>query len=85
MSELYENPFETLREPVVPVDPDPDFAGRLRLRMTREVFAPPGGTMPTQTTPATALAWPPALTPGVARSARRVGEPELTAPHCRTP
>lgn len=29
--------------------------------------------------------WPPALTPGVARSARRVGEPELTAPHCRTP
>jgi hypothetical protein len=36
------DPFKALREPVTPVDPDPDFAGRLRLRLTREVFAPPG-------------------------------------------
>ena len=32
--------FEALREPVTPVDPDPDFAGRLRQRLTREIFAP---------------------------------------------
>ena len=58
--------FEALREPVTPVDPDPDFAGRLRLRLTREVFAPPGGTMSQQTT-ATRVerepAGPPTLTP----------------------
>jgi uncharacterized glyoxalase superfamily protein PhnB len=60
------DPFEALREPVTPVDPDPDFAGRLRLRLTREVFAHPGGTM-SQQTAAIAVerepAWPPALTP----------------------
>jgi len=60
------DPFEALREPVTPVDPDPDFAGRLRMRLTREVFAPPGGTMSQQTV-ATRVerepAWPPALTP----------------------
>ena len=39
------DPFEALREPVTPVDPDPDFAGRLRQRLTREVFTFPGGTM----------------------------------------
>ena len=27
------DPFEALREPVTPVDPDPDFAGRLRVRL----------------------------------------------------
>ena len=43
------DPFEALREPVTPVDPDPEFAGRLRMRLTREVFAPPGGTMSQQT------------------------------------
>src|SRR3979490_2035718 len=45
------DPFEALREPVTPVDPDPPFAGRLRQRLTREVFAPTGATMP-QRTPA---------------------------------
>jgi uncharacterized glyoxalase superfamily protein PhnB len=58
--------FEALREPVTPVDPDPDFAGRLRLRLTREIFAPPGGTMPQQTTAARVErepAGPPTLTP----------------------
>ena len=34
------DPFEALREPVTPADPDPDFARRLRQRLTREVFAP---------------------------------------------
>jgi uncharacterized glyoxalase superfamily protein PhnB len=43
------DPFETLREPVRPAEPDPGFAGRLRQRLAREVFAFPGGTMPQQT------------------------------------
>jgi uncharacterized glyoxalase superfamily protein PhnB len=42
------DPFDALREPVTPVDPDPDFARRLRTRLTREVFAP-GGAMRQQT------------------------------------
>jgi uncharacterized glyoxalase superfamily protein PhnB len=46
------DPFEALREPLIPVDPHPDFAERLRMRLTREIFAPSGGTMsqPTVTT-----------------------------------
>jgi uncharacterized glyoxalase superfamily protein PhnB len=60
------DPFEALREPVTPVDPDPEFAGRLRTRLTREIFAPLGGTM-SQQTAATRVerepAWPPVLTP----------------------
>ena len=58
--------FEALREPVTPIDPDPDFAGRLRLRLTREIFAPYGGTMSQQTTATRAErepAWPPTLAP----------------------
>jgi uncharacterized glyoxalase superfamily protein PhnB len=43
------DPFEALREAVTPVDPDPEFARRLRMRLTREVFASPGGTMSQQT------------------------------------
>jgi len=69
------DPFEALREPVTPTDPDPGFAGRLRQRLTREIFASAGGTMSQPTTsqhPTTPLrptetprepAWPPALTP----------------------
>src|SRR6266436_5940322 len=64
------DPFEALREPVTPVDPDPEFAGRLRMRLTREVFAPPfaapGGTMsqqPVATRAEREPAWPPTLTP----------------------
>jgi uncharacterized glyoxalase superfamily protein PhnB len=56
------DPFEALREPVTPVDPDPDFAGRLRLRLTREVFAPTGATM-TQQTAAIRAEREPALAP----------------------
>ncbi|MGB6576465.1 MAG: VOC family protein [Streptosporangiaceae bacterium] len=68
------DPFEALREPVTPADPDPDFAGRLRLRLTREVFAPSGGTM-SQQTAATHVerepAWPPTLTPYIVVSDAR--------------
>ena len=68
------DPFEALREPVTPVGPDPDFAGRLRQRLTREVFANPGGTMSQQTAPIRAErepAWPPALTPYIVVSDAR--------------
>jgi uncharacterized glyoxalase superfamily protein PhnB len=68
------DPFEALREPVTPADPDPDFAGRLRMRLTWEVFATPGGTM---SQPAVATraerepAWPPTLTPYIVVSDAR--------------
>src|SRR6516165_8652672 len=68
------DPFEALREPVTPVDPDPEFAGRLRMRLTREIFAPPGGIMSQQTAAARAErepAWPPALTPYIVVSDAR--------------
>src|SRR5258705_2626359 len=68
------DPFEALREPVSPIDPDPEFAGRLRLRLTREVFATQGGTMSQQTS-ATRVerkpAWPPTLTPYIVVSDAR--------------
>jgi uncharacterized glyoxalase superfamily protein PhnB len=68
------DPFEAMREPVTPVDPDPDFAGRLRMRLTREVFALTGGTMSQQTV-ATRVerepARPPALTPYIVVSDAR--------------
>jgi uncharacterized glyoxalase superfamily protein PhnB len=60
------DPFEALREPVTPVDPDPEFARRLRMRLTREVFASPGGTMSQQTVTTRVEREPPpapALTP----------------------
>jgi uncharacterized glyoxalase superfamily protein PhnB/catechol 2,3-dioxygenase-like lactoylglutathione lyase family enzyme len=60
------DPFEALREPVTPVDPDPEFARQLRTQLTRKVFAFSGGTM-SQPTIATQVerepAWPPTLTP----------------------
>ena len=68
------DPFEALREPVTPVDPDPDFAGRLRMRLTREVFARPGGTMSQQIIAARVErepAWPPMLTPYIVVSDAR--------------
>jgi uncharacterized glyoxalase superfamily protein PhnB len=60
------DPFEALREPVTPADPDPGFAGRLRLRLNREVFTSPGGIMSEQTAELQIdrePSWPPALTP----------------------
>ena len=68
------DPFEALREPVTPVDPDPEFAGRLRMRLTREVFAHPGGTMSQQTVTTRVErepAWPPTLTPYIVVSDAR--------------
>jgi uncharacterized glyoxalase superfamily protein PhnB len=68
------DPFEALREPVTPVDPDPGFAGRLRTRLTREVFASSGGTMSQQTAAVRVErepAWPPALTPYIVVSDAR--------------
>jgi uncharacterized glyoxalase superfamily protein PhnB/catechol 2,3-dioxygenase-like lactoylglutathione lyase family enzyme len=68
------DPFEALREPVTPVDPDPEFAGRLRMRLTREVFAHPGGIMSQQKV-ATRVerepARPPTLTPYIVVSDAR--------------
>jgi uncharacterized glyoxalase superfamily protein PhnB len=60
------DPYEALREPVTPVDPDQQFTGWLRQRLTREIIAYPGGTMSQQTLATTVErqpAWPPTLTP----------------------
>jgi uncharacterized glyoxalase superfamily protein PhnB len=68
------DPFEALREPVTPADPGPDFAGWLRQRLTREVFASPGGTMSQQTATIPVErepAWPPALSPYIVVSDAR--------------
>ena len=71
------DPFEALREPVTPADPDPGFARRLRLRLSREIFAstaPTGGTMSQQTAAIGAVrepAWPPSLTPYIVVSDAR--------------
>ena len=66
MTDPFEAPFfEALREPVTPADPGPGFAGRLRQRLAREIFAPPGGIMSQQTVAA------PALTPYIVVSDAR--------------
>ncbi len=67
------DPFEALREPVTPVDPDPEFAERLRTRLTREILAPPGGIMSHTTSSQVERepAWPPTLTPYIVVSDAR--------------
>ena len=69
------DPFEALRDqPSPPVNPDPDFTERLRRRLTREVFASPGGTMSAPIAPPQVdrqPAWPPALTPYIVVSDAR--------------
>jgi uncharacterized glyoxalase superfamily protein PhnB len=69
------DPFEVLREPVTPADPDPDFARRLRQRLTLSVvFALPGGTMSQRTVAARVErepAWAPTLTPYIVVSDAR--------------
>ncbi len=61
------DPFDTLREPVTPVNPDSVFAAGLRQRLTREVFASLGEedmTQPTITAPVEREdAWLPSLSP----------------------
>jgi len=68
------DPFEALREPVTPVDPDPGFSVALRLRLTREILAPAGGIM-SQPTIAIRVerehARPPALAPYIVVSDAR--------------
>lgn len=63
------DPFNSLYEPVTPVDPSPEFAARLRLDLTQEVFS--GGTMSTSTPVERQVAWPPALTPYIVVSDAR--------------
>jgi uncharacterized glyoxalase superfamily protein PhnB len=68
------DPFDALREPVTPAEPDPEFARQLRLRLTREVMALPGGTMSQQTVATQAErepARPPTLTPYIVVSDAR--------------
>jgi predicted enzyme related to lactoylglutathione lyase len=69
------DPFEALRETLTPVDPDPDFARRLRQRLAREVFTSSGATMSQPTTAVQAdrgvAARPSALTPYIVVSDAR--------------
>ena len=68
------DPFEALREPVAPVDPETGFAAALRMLLTREVFAPTGGAMSQQTAAVQVErepAWPPTLTPYIVVSDAR--------------
>ncbi len=68
------DPFDALLEPVSPVDPDPEFAARLRTRLTRHVFASPGGAMSQQTVTSRVGREPdvpPALTPYIVVSDAR--------------
>jgi uncharacterized glyoxalase superfamily protein PhnB len=68
------DPFEALREPVTPVDPDIGFAVVLRMRLTREIFGPSGEIMSQQTVATRAErepAWPPTLTPYIVVSDAR--------------
>jgi predicted enzyme related to lactoylglutathione lyase len=46
---MISDPFEALREPVVPVEPDPRFAARLRAQLERALLAPEGEAMTTTT------------------------------------
>jgi uncharacterized glyoxalase superfamily protein PhnB len=71
------DPFDELREPVTPADPDPGFAGRLRERLIREVFAYSGGTMsqPTVTQPTVTRQ------AGAARAERRPASPPTLTPY----
>lgn len=64
------DPFEALREPVVPVTPDPAFATRLREQVTRAVLNQGEHTMAIQMT-GRAPAWPPALSPYIVVSDAR--------------
>ncbi|HEV2087783.1 MAG TPA: VOC family protein [Cryptosporangiaceae bacterium] len=65
------DPWNALRTPVEPIEPDPAFAARLRDRLRRAVLDTPGGAMTETTTRAQTdepedLAWPPSLSPYIA-------------------
>jgi predicted enzyme related to lactoylglutathione lyase len=50
------DPFDALREPVVPTDPDPDFAASLRARIERALALPRGVTVSAAVTEQTRIA-----------------------------
>ena len=59
------DPFEVLRTPIIPVDPSPVFAARLRTRLERALEAEKGPPMPTPDPQAdSSLRSPPAPRPG---------------------
>jgi len=59
------DPLDELREPVVPVDPDPAFAAALRARIVRALRGPGGGGVMTTTTVLRTDVYP-SLTPYIA-------------------
>lgn len=61
MTDPFDDPFTSLREPVVPVAPAPSFTARLRERLTRAVLD--RGEIRAVRTTGRAPAWPPTLTP----------------------
>ncbi|HEY0448829.1 VOC family protein [Actinophytocola sp.] len=72
----FEAAFDALREPVVPVDPDPRFAARLREQLTRAVLDQQGlhqqgADMTTTQTVRREPAWPPSLAPYIVVSDAR--------------
>jgi len=48
------DPFEALRSPLFPVDPDPEFAATLRVRLQRALSLPRGVSMSATSTPVSA-------------------------------
>jgi len=58
------DPLDDLRQPIVPVHPDPTFAADLRARIVRELRGPAGGAMTTTTITRTDVY--PSLTPYIA-------------------
>jgi len=68
------DPFDALHEPVVPVDPRPDFATRLRERLSRAVLDQGEPMTTEQITTRTVereAAWPPSLSPYIVVSDAR--------------
>lgn len=67
MSNRMTDPMEQLREPLIPIDPDPTFAARLRRELQDALLDRTGGAMPdTETNSPEDFAWPPTLTPYIA-------------------
>jgi len=67
MSNRMSDPLEQLREPLAAIEPDPNFAARLRRQLQDALLDRPGGAMSdTETANHEDLAWPPTLTPYIA-------------------
>lgn len=62
MADSVESAFQSLREPVLPVNPDPAFADQLRARMERALRLPRGVAVTTTTVRPTTVS--PAVAPG---------------------